>query len=130
MSGRPEALGFLARRLGVSVLIFALLVQGMALAFASGRLGAAASGDLSWAGFELCSHNGSPAQSGDGTNSPVTSEHCIFCLSGASLAALPFPAGTFIAALYAIVPWQFTVWHLPPGPVNASAQPRGPPFAV
>jgi len=131
MLARLRGSGYLARQLCAALLMFALIVQGMGFAFAVGRLGAGLPSDISSSIFELCRHNNGPAQSGDEPNIPVTDQHCIFCLAGGNLALAPStPAETFAVVFFTVVPRQFTVWRLPAGPVNASAQPRGPPLAV
>lgn len=128
MLGRLRRSGLLAQQLGAALLIFALLLQGMAVAFATGRLAAAASGDLSWAGFELCRHDGGAAQLGGDPDGPATTQHCIFCLAGVAAAVgPPAPAAKSVAIVFVIVPWQFVPWRLPADPVRVSAQPRGPP---
>jgi hypothetical protein len=103
----------------------------MVVAVAIGRLAAAVSGDLDWAEFQLCRHDGGAAQPGSGPDSPATNQHCIFCLAGTTVALAPTaPAAEFIAIVFVIAPRQFAVWRLPANRVRVSAQPRGPPLAA
>jgi hypothetical protein len=89
MVGRLLGLTRVGRQLAAAVLTFALLLQGVAFAFASGRLAATAAGDIDRAGLELCLHD--PA--GGAPELPATDQHCIFCLAGTTyvLGALTAP---------------------------------------
>ena len=118
------------RQFAAIVVTFALLLQGVASAAATGRLADAAT-DPGWAAFELCHHNSS-ADEGNASapaGVPENSDgHCIFCLAGASHALqAPLPSAPFHIIIIAIVPWTFTAWRLPALTVDASARPRGPP---
>ena len=123
------------RRLVASVLIFAVMLQGMAFAVAAGRVAAKAASDTDLAGFELCRHNG---VADDGGNAALpggaperASQHCVFCLIGASyLLGAPQHAPEFHTIVLTIPPWTFTAWRLPAIMVDASARPRGPPPAA
>jgi hypothetical protein len=130
MVGRLHGLTHLGRQFAAVVLTFALLLQGVTLAAATGRLAANAATDAGWAAFELCHHNGSSDDGGNASapaGAPDNSDpHCIFCLAGYALQA-PLPSVAFHIIIIAIVPWTFTVWRLPALTVDASARPRGPP---
>jgi hypothetical protein len=114
------------RRLSAGILVFALVLQGIAFSWAGARLAADAAGATALAGFELCRHDGAVP---DGApQAPAADIHCVFCLAGASY-VLSSPAATpeFRTVAFAMVPWRFTVWRLPAATVDASARPRGPP---
>jgi hypothetical protein len=133
MLGWVHGLGRLGRQLAAVVLTFALLLQGVASAGATGRLAASANTDAGWAAFELC-HHSSSADEGNASapaGVPENSDaHCIFCLAGASYALqAPLPSVAFHIIIIAIMPWTFTAWRLPALTVDASARPRGPPTA-
>jgi hypothetical protein len=121
----------LGRQAAAVVLTFALLLQGVASAAATGRLAASAATDTGWAAFELCHHNSSADEGNASAPAGVpenSDAHCIFCLAGASYALqAPLPSVAFHIIIIAIVPWTFTVWRLPALTVDASARPRGPP---
>jgi hypothetical protein len=130
MVGRLHGLMRVGRQLAAAVLIFALLLQGLAFAFASGRLAATAAGETDRAGFALCLHDTSGAdQAGGAPELPAADQHCIFCLAGA-----PYVLGTLASApafhtiTFAAVAWPFVAWRLPATTVDASARPRGPPL--
>lgn len=132
MVGRLHGLGCAGRQLAAAVLIFALLLQGVAFAFATGRIAATAAGDMDRAAFELCLHETSSADRVGGVpERPAADQHCDFCLAGATYvldavaSALAFRTITF-----AMVSWPFVAWRLPAVTVNASARPRGPPLAA
>jgi hypothetical protein len=120
------------RQLAATVLIFALVLQSVALAAATGRLTANAATDAGWAAFELCQHSGSADNSVAPGGAPESFDsHCIFCLAGVSYALdAPLPSVAFQIITITIVPWVFTVWRLPALTVDASARPRGPPSAA
>jgi hypothetical protein len=115
-----------------TILIFALMLQGMALAVSTSRL---AAHGTDWTGFEICRHSG-PANTGKNTAVPGggpeqrSDAHCIFCLAGAAhaLGAQP-PNAEFQPVAFTILPWTFSVWRLPAHTVDAGARPRGPPPA-
>jgi hypothetical protein len=130
-----------SRQFAAVALVVALILQGMAVASATGRLVAnAADTDPNWPGFEICLHNG-PAQADGNTDAGNTATpggapehagvHCIFCLagSGQALEAL-LPNADFHIIMRANAPWPFTEWRLPALTVDASARPRGPPLAA
>jgi hypothetical protein len=132
MVGRSQGLTHVGRQFAAIVLTFAVLLQGVAVAAATGRLAANAATDTGLGVFELCQHSGSANDGGNASapaGAPENADgHCIFCLAGASYAlqaALPSPA--FHIIIIAIVPWTFTAWRLPALTVDASARPRGPP---
>jgi hypothetical protein len=133
MVGRLHGLTRVGRQSAAVVLTFALLLQGVAFAAATGRLAASAASDAGWAAFELCHHNGS---ADDNASAPAgvpenSDTHCIFCLAGASYALqAALPSAAFHIIIIAIVPWIFTAWLLPALTVDASARPRGPPPAA
>jgi hypothetical protein len=106
-------------------LIYALVLQGMAVALAgASRFDAADSG----IGVEVCHHDGrtsdSPRQTPD--HSDIC---CIVCLAGASYipAILAF-ALVFYPIVLAAVRWPVRVSQLPSRTVDANTRPRGPPL--
>jgi hypothetical protein len=118
------------RQLAAAVVIFALMLQSVAITATTGPTTNTAT-DPGWVAFELCHHNGS-VDDGDASAPAGTPEnsdaHCIFCLSGASYALqAPLPSAAFHIIIIAIVPWTFTAWRLPALTVDASARPRGQP---
>jgi hypothetical protein len=132
MVGRLHGLRCVGRQLAAAVLVFALLLQGIVFAFASGRLAAIAAGDGNRTGFELCLHDTSSAdQLGGAPERPDTEQHCVFCLAGATyvLGALA-SAPAFHTIAFATASWPFVAWRLPAATVDASARPRGPPLAA
>ena len=134
MLGRLRKSGHVWRQLAAVVLIFALLLQGMAFAVAAGSLAADAAGDTDWAGFALCRHSGDAdggiaARPGGAPDS--IDRCCVFCLAGAAyVLGGPVHAPEFHTVVLASAPWPFTAWRLPPLTVDASARPRGPPAAA
>jgi hypothetical protein len=130
--------GFLHRSAGVGrqvaaiALIFALVLQSLALSLAAGRLAAASIGAIDWAGFEICRHDpGSSGAPGGAPTQPASDQHCVFCIVGASHAVgAPITLPTFHVIEFAVVAWPFVAWRLPTLTVNASARSRGPPSAV
>jgi hypothetical protein len=130
MVGGVHGLGRVGRQLAAAVVIFALILQSVALAASTGPTTNTAA-DPGWIAFELCHHNGSADDGGNASapgDAPENSDtHCIFCLAGASCALqAPLPSVAFHIIIIAIVPWTFT-WRLPAITVDASARPRGPP---
>jgi len=126
MSGRLWRSG--GKRFVATILTFALMLQGMALALATGRLAAGAGDSTDWSGFEICHHSG-PAAPG-GWSQQQSHAHCIFCLAGAAHAVGgQLPSAQFQPVAFAIRPWTFEVWRLPAHTVAAGARPRGPPPA-
>jgi hypothetical protein len=130
MSGQLQRSG--SGQFTATILILALVLQGMALAVAVGRL---AAGSADWPGFEICRHAG-PANAADDAAAPGNAPeprsdvHCILCLAGATHALGATPSGVeFSVVPFTIVPWTFTAWRLPAHTVDASARPRGPPPA-
>jgi hypothetical protein len=126
-----HGLGRVGRQLAAAIVIFALILQSVALAATTGPTTNTAT-DPGWAAFELCHHNSSADDDGNASTpagAPENSDaHCIFCLAGASYALqAPLPSVAFHIIIIAIVPWTFTVWRLPAITVDASARPRGPP---
>jgi hypothetical protein len=131
MVGGVHGLGRVGRQVAAAVVIFALMLQSVALAATTGPTANTAT-DPGWVAFELCHHNGSADDGSDASapaGAPENSDaHCIFCLAGASYALqAPLPSAAFHIVIIAIVPWTFTVWLLPALTVDASARPRGPP---
>jgi hypothetical protein len=127
-----------SRQFTAVALIVALMLQGMAVAAASGHVAAKAAGaDPNWPGFEICQHSGptedasntDPGDAAPPGSAPVPSgAHCIFCLAGATHALeAPLLGVEFHVIILTIVPWTFPVWRLPVATVDASARPRGPP---
>jgi hypothetical protein len=124
------------RQFIAALLIFALKLQGVALAVAVGRLVAKPTGDVNWAGFEICYHSHSADAAGNAAAPGRAPEHsdiycCIFCLAGAThLLEAPLLSTEFRVIIRAIVPENFTAWRLPALTIYASARPRGPPAAA
>jgi hypothetical protein len=129
MLGRLRKSAGIGRQLAVAVLIFALMLQGMASAFATGLSAASLGSDVNWGGFELCRHaDGGTGQPGTAPDSSADERHCVFCLAGATFALdTGAPAPAFHAIVLAIAPWNFIAYRLPALTVTASARPRGPP---
>jgi hypothetical protein len=131
MAGGLHVLGRVGRQLAAVVVIFALILQSVALAAATSPTTNTGT-DPGWIAFELCHHNGS-ADDGGNASAPAdapenSNAHCIFCLAGASYALqAPLPSAAFHTIAITITPWVFTVWLLPSLTVDASARPRGPP---
>jgi hypothetical protein len=123
------------RQFAATILIFALVLQSVALAVAAGRLSDNAATDPNRAGFELCRHN-SPASDDDDAAVPGSAPerfgaHCIICLAGAPHALeAPILSAEFYVFTLTIVPWSFMAWRLPARTVDAVAWPRGPPPAA
>jgi hypothetical protein len=127
-----------SRQFTAVVLIVALMLQGMAVAAASGHVAAKPAGaDPNWPGFEICQHSG-PTEGGGNTDAgdaappgraPVPSgAHCIFCLAGAAYALeAPLPSAEFHVVTCTVVPWTLPEWRVPALAVNANARSRGPP---
>jgi Protein of unknown function (DUF2946) len=131
MVGGLHGLGRVGRQLAAVAVIFALILQSVALAASTGPTANTAT-DPGWIAFELCHHNGSGDDGGNASapaDAPENSDaHCIFCLAGASYALqAPLPNVAFHIITITIAPWIFTVWRLPALTVDASARPRGPP---
>jgi len=125
------------RQFAAAILIFALVLQGIALAVGTGHLVGNAAGHSDLAGFEICQHK--PADAGGNGASPGSApEHhdsdtscCILCLDGAIHALeAPLLSAEFHVIALETVPRIFTVWRLPRLTVDASARPRGPPLAA
>jgi hypothetical protein len=132
MVGQLQGLTRVGRQFAAIVLTFALVLQGVALAAATGRLAPNAATE-GWAAFELCQHSGSAHDNSFAPGgAPESSDtHCIFCLAGVSYALdAPLPSVAFHVIAITIAPWIFTVWLLPALAVDASARPRGPPSAA
>jgi hypothetical protein len=130
MLGRLRRSG--SGQFAATILIFALMLQGMALAVASGRLTAEST---DWTDFVICRHSG-PANAGSdaaipgGAPEQRSDAHCVFCLAGALHAlGAPPPNTEFYVVAFTIEPWSFTVRRLSAHTVDASARPRGPPLA-
>jgi hypothetical protein len=115
--------------------IFALVLQGIALAVGTGHLVANAAGHSDWGGFEICQHKladagGNGASPGSAPEHPDTS-CCIFCLGGVIHALeAPLLSAEFHVVVLETAPPIFTAWRRPGLTVNASARPRGPPLAA
>jgi hypothetical protein len=115
------------RPVAVAILMFAIMLQSMAIA--AYRLGAI--NEANGADFEICQHDSGDAGAPGGVPDRSTDAHCIFCLAGAMYALeTPIPGAESHVILLAIVRWPFTAWRLPPISVDASARPRGPPSAA
>jgi Protein of unknown function (DUF2946) len=123
-----------SRQFTAVALIVALMLQGMAVAAASGRVATkTGDADQNSLSFEICRH--SNADAGDaaapGSAPERAGAHCVFCLAAAVYALeAPLPDADFHVIHRAIAPWHFTAWRLPALTVDASARPRGPPPAA
>jgi hypothetical protein len=116
------------RQLTASLLVCALIFQGLMLAFAGAQAAAGASSEIDGAGFELCRHGGS---SPSDPASDRSDGHCVLCLAGAMFVLHAPPASAeFHRVAHAVAPWQFACWRLPARTVDATALPRGPPSAA
>jgi Protein of unknown function (DUF2946) len=129
-----QGLGRVGRQLVAGVVVFAFMLQSVALAATTGRT-ANTGTDPGWVAFELCHHNSSADDGGNASapaGAPENSDvHCIFCLAGASYALqAALPSAAFHIIIIAIVPWTFTAWRPPSRTVDASIWPRGPPPAA
>jgi hypothetical protein len=117
------------RRLTACVLVFALILQGIAFTVMADAPGLDPSGINNLAGFELCSHNAATPPSTP--TSPAADTHCTLCLAGAS-----YVLDTATAALdfhtveMTVVSWLPVAWRLPATTVDANSRPRGPPSAT
>jgi hypothetical protein len=107
------------------VLIYVLILQGMALALASAsRLGA----PDSTLGVEVCHHDGGTSGAPSQTPSPSDDICCIVCLAGASYVSVTVAfALVFHPIVFAAVHWPVPVSQLPARTVDANTRPRGPP---
>ncbi len=112
------------RRLTACVLVFALVLQGIAFTLAGTRRPAYLIGAAGW---ELCRYDGGTAPGG-APESPVPDGHCMLCLAGANYLVAPAATSEFRSITFAVWPWWFAALRLPPADGNASAQPRGPPL--
>jgi hypothetical protein len=130
MVGGVHGLGRVGRQLAAAVVIFALMLQSVAITATTSPTANTAA-DPGWVAFELCHHNGSvdDGNASAPAGTPENSDpHCIFCLAGPSYALqAPVPSVAFHIIIIAIVPWTFTVWRLPALTVDGSARARGPP---
>jgi hypothetical protein len=113
------------RRITACALIYALVLQGMAVALAgASRFDAADSG----IGVELCHHDGGTSDLPSPTPDHSDDICCIVCLAGATYipATLAF-APVFYRVVFAAVRWPVPVSQLPSRTVDANTRPRGPP---
>jgi hypothetical protein len=86
------------------------MLQGIALAAATGRLAANAAADAGWAAFELCQHNRAADDNSfaPGGGPESSDAHCIFCLAGVSYALeAPLTSVAFHIIIIAIAPVDF-----------------------
>lgn len=120
------------RQVTAGVLVYALVLQGLAVALVGAQLAASAAADGVLAGYELCHHDaGASDVPVNGPEAPAESAHCIFCLVAANQAAdVPAGAPEYVAVAVPMAPWPFVVWRLPAATVDPSARPRGPPATV
>jgi hypothetical protein len=125
MDRGATGLGGSWRRFTACLLVFALVLQGIAFTLAGARL--AAGPAATTAGFELCRHDGGTA-GGGAPESPGADSHCIFCLAGATYLDAPAAASEFHTITFAVLSWSFSAWRLPAATVNAGARSRGPPL--
>jgi hypothetical protein len=117
------------QRVAACVLVFALIIQGLAFTLARDAVAGDPSTAANPAGFELCSHDGTSPGAAPGH--PAADNHCIFCLAAASYALNTATATLdFHVIAIVIVPWRLVALKLPITTVDASARPRGPPSAA
>lgn len=118
------------RRFTACVLVFALVLHGIAFTLTGARLAANPVSTADLAGFQLCRHDGGTAPGG-APESPAADTHCIFCLAGANyVPGTATIAPDFHTIVFATVSWPFVARRLPATTVDASARPRGPPPAA
>jgi hypothetical protein len=117
------------RRATASVLIYLLVLQGMALALAGSRL-ASAEDSAGGITLEVCHHNGDASNAPAQTPDPIDNSCCIICVAGANfvLAAFGTTPG-FEPIVFAAVRWPVAVSQLPTRSIDANFRPRGPPTA-
>lgn len=120
------------RRVIAGVLAYALALQGFVFALDLERPAIGAANSATFAGFELCSHNGGSATlPGAPSQAPVGELHCLFCIAGAvyvNCAPPSAPIWNKIVLINAV--WTSTTPRLIALFVNESAWPRGPPAAA
>jgi hypothetical protein len=116
------------RRLTAWVVVFALILQGMAFTAMAGAPGLDPPDIANSAGFELCSHDAAAPPSTPAN--PAADTHCSLCLAGASY-VLDTATATldFRTVAMTVVSWLPMAWRLPATTVDASSRPRGPPSA-
>jgi hypothetical protein len=117
------------RRLSACVLVFTLILQGIAFTVIAYAPRLDPSGIANSASFELCSHSAAPPPSTP-TN-PAADTHCTSCLAAASY-VLDTATATlnFHTVAMTVVSWLPVAWRLPATTVDASSRPRGPPSAT
>jgi hypothetical protein len=117
------------RQITACILVVALMLQGLAFALASNALDIDPSDPANFAGFEICSHQGSAPPAVPG--SPAANTHCIFCLAGVShaLGTAPPTLDFHAVVMTVVVSWVPVVWRLPTTTGDISTRPRGPPFS-
>jgi hypothetical protein len=130
MLGRAQA-WLWCRRLTACLLVYALLMHGIAFATAGARFTLDPAGTPDSAGFELCRHDaGAPNQ--QAPDQPATDTHCAFCVAGPGFVLEP-PLAAFTQihpVEISLAPWPMVAWRFAPATVDASARPRGPPAAA
>jgi hypothetical protein len=122
----------ISQRLAACVLVLALILHSVGIAMAGARPFAEPAGSTDWAGFELCRHdNAAPALPGAPEGQAVDA-HCMFCVAGPGFVLEPPAAAStlFDPVEIAMAPWPAAARRLMPATVDASARPRGPPFAA
>ena len=110
------------------MLAYALVLQGLAFALASGESARGAE-DLSWVSSELCIHsaNGASVPGKPGERSAADA-HCLFCVPGAVyVGSAPPAAPQLLGSVLAEKVAPLTAPRLLALLVNQSAWPRGPP---
>jgi hypothetical protein len=114
------------RRITACVLIYVLVLQGMAVALAGVTHFDAADSGI---GVELCHHDGGTSDLPSQTPGPFDDICCIVCLAGVSYmpATLAF-ALVFYPIVFAAARWPLPVSQLPSRTVDANTRPRGPPL--
>ena len=113
------------RQVVAGVLMYALVVQGMAFALTNARLNETIA-DNNWV---VCHHDGGASElPGNAPESPSRRAHCIFCLAGAAFVLSgPAPRSDIRVVSIAAAAWPLLVWQLPAHTVDAATRPRGPP---
>ena len=120
------------RRVLVCALAYALVLQGLIVAWDAAQAAVGTAGDATLSEFALCSHGGTgPTLPGAPPQGPVGDNNCIFCIAGGVyLDSAPPPAGKVIGGIVAGEVTPLAARHLLAVLVHQSAWPRGPPAAA
>jgi len=129
---RRVAYGFW-RRVLVCALAYALLLQGLIVAWDTAQAAAGTAGDAAFSEFALCSHSGGTGSTLPGTlpHGPAGDNNCIFCIGGAVYVhCAPPSAAQLIGSIVAEKVTPLAARRLLAVLGNHSAWPRGPPAAA